>query len=106
MFHEFGRFPAVVRDIAMIVPDSVSHERIYNEILRLPEPLLETVRLFDVFSGSEGQHLGNGRKSLAYTLTYRDKSRTLTGEEVTAAHARIRERLQSELGAELREQVL
>jgi phenylalanyl-tRNA synthetase beta chain len=106
MYREFGRFPAVIRDIAMIVPETLSHDEIYNEILRVREPLLERVRLFDVFSGSEAQHLGDGRKSLAYTLTYRDKSRTLTGEEVTAAHARIRERLQSKLGAELREQVL
>ena len=43
------------------------------------------------------------KKSLAYSLTYRDKNRTLTTEEVSAAHARIRERLRSDIGAELRE---
>ena len=102
-FAEFGKFPAVKRDIAMIVPESLSHEQIYDEILRVAEPLLEHVDLFDVFTGKDAQQIGPGRKSLAYTLTYRDKNRTLTGEEVTAAHARIRERLQSELGAELRE---
>ena len=47
--------------------------------------------------------LGAGRKSLAYSLTYRDKNRTLTHDEVNAAHDRIRERLKSELGVELRE---
>ncbi|MEY2536468.1 MAG: phenylalanyl-tRNA synthetase beta chain [Verrucomicrobiota bacterium] len=102
-FAEFGKFPAVKRDIAMIVPESLSHEQIYDEILRVTEPMLEHVDLFDVFTGKDAQHIGPGRKSLAYTLTYRDKNRTLTGEEVNAAHARIRERLQSELGAELRE---
>jgi len=67
------------------------------------EPLLESVKLFDVFSGKDAEQLGPERKSLAYTLTYRDRSRTLTSDEVTAAHSRIRERLQSKLGAELRE---
>jgi len=50
-----------------------------------------------------GAEIGNGKKSLAYRLTYRDRSRTLTSEEVNAAHAKIRERLRSDLGAELRE---
>ncbi|HEY4281714.1 MAG TPA: phenylalanine--tRNA ligase subunit beta [Chthoniobacterales bacterium] len=102
-YAEFGRFPSMTRDIAMIVPESVSHEDVYAEIIRIPEPLLENVRLFDVFAGKDSERLGPERKSLAYTLTYRDKSRTLTSEEVNAAHCRIRERLQSELGAELRE---
>lgn len=102
-FREFGKFPAVTRDIAMIVPQTVTHDDVYAEILRTPEPLLESVRLFDVFSGKDAEQLGSERKSLAYTLTYRDKSRTLTSDEVTAAHSRIRQRLQSELGAELRE---
>ncbi len=102
-FVEFGRFPAVTRDIAMIVPDAVTHADVYGEILSEHEPLLESVRLFDVFEGKDAEHIGSERKSLAYTLTYRDKSRTLTSDEVTAAHGRIRERLRSKLGAELRE---
>jgi phenylalanyl-tRNA synthetase beta chain len=65
--------------------------------------LLESIQLFDLFSGSEASNLGAARKSLAYRLTYRDKNRTLTSEEVSAVHAKIRERLQNELGAELRE---
>ncbi|HJT82646.1 MAG TPA: phenylalanine--tRNA ligase subunit beta [Chthoniobacterales bacterium] len=102
-FDEFGRFPAITRDIAMIVPETVTHENVYAEIIGETEPLLESVKLFDVFSGKDAQHIGSERKSLAYTLTYRDKSRTLTTDEVNAAHGRIRERLQSKLGAELRE---
>ncbi len=100
MFREIDRFPSVARDIAMIVPEKVSHAEILRAIENPKEPLLESVELFDLFIGQE---LGAARKSLAYTLTYRDRSRTLTSEEVTAAHAKIRERLQRELGAELRE---
>jgi phenylalanyl-tRNA synthetase beta chain len=101
-FREIERFPAVTRDIAMIVPEKLSHAEILRLIESVNEPLLESVQLFDLFSGSESS-LGPARKSLAYRLTYRDRSRTLTSEEVTAAHAKIRERLQRELGAELRE---
>jgi phenylalanyl-tRNA synthetase beta chain len=101
-FREIERFPAITRDIAMIVREKISHEEILRAIENPKEPLLESVRLFDLFSG-ESSGLGTARKSLAYRLTYRDQSRTLTNEEVTAAHARIRERLQRELGAELRE---
>ncbi len=102
-FREFGKFPAVTRDIAMIVPEALTHEEIINEISRANESLLENIEFFDVFTGQEAAHLGLGKKSLAYTLTYRDKNRTLTNEEVTEVHARIRERLKRELGVTLRE---
>jgi len=99
-FREIEKFPAVSRDIAMIVPEEASHERILRAIENPKEALLESVELFDLFSGGE---IGAARKSLAYRLTYRDRSRTLTNEEVNAAHAKIRERLRRDLGAELRE---
>jgi phenylalanyl-tRNA synthetase beta chain len=102
-FREFGKFPAVKRDIAMIVPEALTHEEILNEIFRVNEPLLQKVELFDLFSGKEAAGFGAGKKSLAYTLTYRDRTRTLTNDEITVVHAKIRERLQRELGVELRE---
>jgi len=102
-FREIEKFPAITRDIAMVLPEAIAHEQIVRAIENPREPLLQSVALFDLFAGSEANTLGPARKSLAYRLTYRDRNRTLTSEEVTAAHGRIRERLQSELGAELRE---
>ncbi len=99
-FRELGKFPAISRDIAMIVPEDLTHERIWEVIFHPTEPLLKRVEFFDLFAGPE---IGEGKKSVAYRLTYRDRSRTLTSEEVNAAHAKIRERLRSDLGAELRE---
>jgi phenylalanyl-tRNA synthetase beta chain len=99
-FRELGKFPAISRDIAMIVAEELTHERIWEVIWHPTEPLLEGVEFFDLFAGGE---IGEGKKSLAYRLTYRDQSRTLTNEEVNAAHAKIRERLRTDLGAELRE---
>ncbi len=102
-FRELDKFPVITRDIAMIVPESLTHERIESVITEAKEPLLARVQIFDLFSGKDGANLGAGRKSMAYTLTYSTKSRTLTNDEITVVHTRIRDRLKSELGVELRE---
>jgi phenylalanyl-tRNA synthetase beta chain len=102
-FRELGRYPAITRDIAMIVPEKLTHTEILRVIENASEPLLESVQLFDLFEGAERTAPTGSGKSLAYRLTYRAKNRTLTNEEVTAAHAKIRERLKRELGVTLRE---
>jgi phenylalanyl-tRNA synthetase beta chain len=102
-FRELGRYPAITRDIAMIVPEKLTHAEILREIEEPAEPLLESAQLFDLFTTKEGADPTGSGKSLAYRLTYRAKNRTLTNEEVTAAHAKIRERLKRELGVTLRE---
>jgi phenylalanyl-tRNA synthetase beta chain len=102
-FREIDKFPAITRDIAMIVPENLAHEKIAATIASTNEPLLASVKLFDVFGGEQAKNFGAGKKSMAYALTYRDKTRTLTNEEITVVHAKIRERLQRELGVELRE---
>ena len=102
-YQEIDKYPAVARDIAMIVPETLSHADVERVLASGEEPLLQNVQLFDLFSGREGSSVGSGKKSLAYTLTYRERNRTLTNDEVTVVHTRIRDRLRSELGAELRE---
>ncbi|HEY2681770.1 MAG TPA: phenylalanine--tRNA ligase subunit beta [Candidatus Udaeobacter sp.] len=102
-FRELDRYPAITRDIAMIVPGKLSHVEILRAIQEPQEPLLESVQLFDLFEIEEGGTATASGKSLAYRLTYRAKNRTLTNEEVTTVHAKIRERLKRELGATLRE---
>jgi phenylalanyl-tRNA synthetase beta chain len=102
-FRHIERFPAVTRDIAMIVPEKLTHAEILRTIEQPAEPLLESVQLFDLFDIQKDAGPGPARKSLAYTLTYRDKNRTLTSEEVITVHDRIKERLKRELGVELRE---
>ena len=102
-FKEIDRYPEVTRDIAMFVGSQVTHAEILAAIASANEPLLEKVELFDLFMENDGQKKPEMKKSLAYSLTYRDKNRTLTSEEVSAVHARIRQRLRSGIGAELRE---
>ena len=102
-FRELDRYPAIMRDIAMIVPKKVTHAAILRVIEKPEERLLESVQLFDLFEINEETAPSGPGKSLAYRLTYRAKNRTLTNEEVTAAHAKVRERLKRELGVTLRE---
>jgi phenylalanyl-tRNA synthetase beta chain len=102
-FRELDRYPAITRDIAMIVPEKLAHAEILRVIENPSEPMLESVQLFDLFEAVERTAPTASGKSLAYRLTYRAKNRTLTNEEVTAAHAKIRERLKRELGVTLRE---
>jgi phenylalanyl-tRNA synthetase beta chain len=100
---ELDRYPSITRDIAMIVPEKLTHSEILRVIEEPAEPLLERVQLFDVFETRDGITFGPAAKSLAYTLTYRAKNRTLTNEEVNEVHARIRGKLKRELGVTLRE---
>jgi len=72
-----------------------------ENILRLAgEPLLVDVRLFDLF---RGEQVGRGKKSLAYSLVYQASDRTLTDDEVTKIRSNVIKRLESELGAKLRD---
>jgi phenylalanyl-tRNA synthetase beta chain len=102
-FRELDRYPSITRDIALIVPVKLTHAAILRAIQEPAEPLLESVQLFDLFGIGENAAATASGKSLAYRLTYRAKNRTLTNEEVTTVHAKIRERLKRELGATLRE---
>lgn len=89
-YAEIPRFPASTRDVALEVAADFSHGQIEEFFTRkIKEPLLAGVSLFDVFSDPEGVKLPKDRKSLAYSLTYRDPTRTLESKEVDAAHARV-----------------
>ncbi len=94
------RFPAVLRDLAVVVPVEVSAARI-EAVLRGPagEGLVEGVELFDVYQGPQ---LGEGCKNLAFAIRYRAPERTLTDEEITRVHGALVQALAREVGAELR----
>jgi phenylalanyl-tRNA synthetase beta chain len=102
-YNEIPRFPAVTRDIAMLVPLELAHETITSSLASAKEPLLAGTELFDVFVDPSGAKIPADKKSLAYSLTYRSVERTLTADEVNAAHAKLKQKLVSECGVALRE---
>ena len=91
------RFPAVTRDIALVVENTVTNRQV-SEIIRTFS-LVHRLQLFDVYSGDQ---VPDGKKSLAYRLTFLSSNKTLTDEEVNSVLNRILDRLTSELGATLR----
>ena len=93
-------FPAVSIDQAFVVDEDVTHERLEQCMSSAGGKLLAEVRLFDVYRDSE--RIGQGKKSMAYALTYRAADRTLTSEEVDKAHAKLVKKVCGATGAEVR----
>lgn len=102
-FMALPRFPAVTRDIAMLADRTLPHARIAETISSAREPLLIAAAPFDLFVDPSGVKLPAEKKSVAYTLTYRAEDRTLTNEEVNAAHTRVKQKLTDVLAVQFRE---
>ena len=98
-YHELPKFPAVVRDVALVLDETVTHATIVGEITKNQNKFLEKVELFDIFCGGS---IPTGKKSVAYSLTFRAIDRTLTDTEVNEAHERIKRQLQQAIECEIR----
>lgn len=94
------KYPSASRDIALLVDEDTAVGDIERIILENGKPILESVKLFDVYRGKQ---VAEGKKSAAFTLTYRDKNKTLTDEDVANVHERVLEALKKEVNASLRE---
>jgi phenylalanyl-tRNA synthetase beta chain len=99
-FRELPKFPAVVRDVALVVDDTVSHAEIVAAIENARNKLLERVEIFDIYRGTS---IPTGKKSMAYSLTFRAADRTLTDAEVNGAHEQLKRSLVQTLKCEIRE---
>jgi phenylalanyl-tRNA synthetase beta chain len=92
-------YPPALIDVALVVEASVPAAQVESALVEGAGALLESVRLFDVFSGAQ---VGSGRKSLAYKLAFRAPDRTLTAEEAVAARDAAVAVAARRLGASLR----
>ncbi|NOY74510.1 MAG: phenylalanine--tRNA ligase subunit beta [Kiritimatiellaeota bacterium] len=99
-FSQIPQFPSTSRDVAFIADESLEHAEVMKVIGKAKLKNLEKVELFDLFK--DEKTLGAGRKSMAYSLTFRASDRTLTDKEVNAAHDKLRARLAETLNVELR----
>ena len=97
-YHPASEYPAVMRDLAFLVKKDVEHAKISSLLLKV-DPLLTKVELFDIY---EGTNIGEGYKSMAYTLTIADPTRTMTTVEVDAVIQKVKNILEKEFGAQLR----
>lgn len=99
LFRPLPRFPAVSRDLAVSLCESVPARAVERLIRETAGDLLEQARLFDVYKGG---NLPAGCRSLAFALSFRSPERTLTDAEVDAVLDRVIQRLERDLGARLR----
>ncbi|KPN88658.1 phenylalanine--tRNA ligase subunit beta [Lysinibacillus sp. ZYM-1] len=93
------RFPAMSRDIALIMDRTTTAGEVVKAIDAAGVKLLKDIRVFDVY---EGEKMELGKKSVAFSLTYFDPERTLTDEEVVAAHNKVLKAIATIEGTEVR----
>lgn len=98
-YEALPKYPAMVRDIAVIVKDEVMAGDMIETISAANPHLIESVRLFDVY---KGEHIEEGYKSCAFSVTYRNKERTLKEKEVENIHNKILSDLGKKFEAKLR----
>lgn len=98
-FEPLPRFPAVTRDVAVVLPEQVEADRVRSVIAAAAGELCAGITLFDLY---RGHPVPEGHRSLAFRVVYRSPERSLTDAEVDGIHARVRQVIQQELGATLR----
>jgi phenylalanyl-tRNA synthetase beta chain len=96
-YRPLPKYPAVMRDIALVLDESVTHKQISDVLATFP--LLKEVKLFDVYSGKQ---VPEGKKSLAYRLVFQSPTTTLTDAEVDKVMTEIVSALMTNFGAALR----
>ena len=92
------KYPSVSRDIALVIDTTTSAEKILETVRRAGKKLVKSLEIFDVY---EGEHVEQGKKSIALHIVYQ-ADHTLTEEEITSTHEAILNSLSSQLSAELR----
>ena len=93
------KFPAVTRDIAVTLDKDVEVGEIVKIIKANRKGIIESYNLFDIY---EGIQVGKGKKSVAYSLTFRSADKTLTDDDVNSIVNTILKQLEEKLGAQLR----
>lgn len=99
-FRRFGRFPAVYRDISVIVRRDLESEALMEIVRRRGGALVESVMIFDVY---QGEKMDPGEKAVAFRICYRSEKGTLDGREVNRLHESIIDEIREKLGGRLKE---
>ena len=99
-FRSFGKYPAVIRDISIIVDKKVESLSIQRIIRKVGGDLIESVDVFSIF---EGEKFGSGKKAVSFRICYRSNERTLDGELVNSLHEKVINSIREEAGGTLSE---
>ena len=99
LFHDICKYPAVSRDLALLIDKDVEFDAIVAIAKQTEKKLLKKVTLFDVY---EGKNLPAGKKSYAVNFILQDETKTLNDKQIDAMMNKLIANLKSKLGAELR----
>jgi phenylalanyl-tRNA synthetase beta chain len=99
-FMPFAKFPAVYRDISIIVDRGLESARILDVVRHVGGELVESIHIFDVY---QGKNIDPGEKAIAFSVVYRSRETTLDGDRVNRLHESIIDRLIKETGGRLKE---
>jgi phenylalanyl-tRNA synthetase beta chain len=100
VFSQLPKYPSTSRDIALLVEEDLEVAKIEETIREASTEILENLKMFDIYKGKQ---VAEGKKSVAYSLTYRHRDKTLTDADVDKVHENILKALESKLNATLRD---
>jgi phenylalanyl-tRNA synthetase beta chain len=98
-FRPLPKFPAICRDLSLVVDDALEAKRVVEAIRSFDQPFVDEINLFDHYRGSP---IPSGKKGVSYRIRYQAADRTLTDEEVNQYHEKVISRLKEIFHAELR----
>ncbi len=98
-YTEIAKFPAIQRDIAIVIDEEIEVGTIEKIIIKKSKNILENLKLFDIY---RSEKIGNGKKGVAYSLRFRSNEKTLSDEEIAKLMENIILELKKEVGADLR----
>ena len=98
-FKEISKYPTISKDLAILIDKDISSDEISKAIKKAAGSLLTNTEIFDVY---EGKNIPEGKRSIAYSLSFGANDRTLTDEEINNIMNKVIENLQNKMGAELR----
>lgn len=100
VYSPLPKYPAMTRDIALLADEDMTVDQIEDVIWEAGTEILKGIKLFDIYRGKQ---VREGKKSMAFSLTYRAVDRTLTDEEVQTVHGKVLDALEKKLGVTLRD---
>lgn len=98
-YHPINKFPSITRDLAIVVKKDVSADTILGLVKQTARKYLTDIKVFDVYTG---ENVGEDEKSIAFTMTFEDPTKTLEAAEVDKVISQVLNRLDREIGAKLR----
>ncbi len=99
VFKDIPKYPEVRRDFALLLDNTVAFQEVHDIALQTEKKLLKNINLFDVYTG---KNLPDGKKSYAVSFILQDEKKTLTDKQIDKIMNKLQQRLEKELGAELR----